>query len=189
MVSQQFGEPRRKPTIVRAEQLENRTASAQPVDRSHCDDCRRELLRDLPKHTAGIRAAAVDLVHEDEGGNAQPLQRPHQHSRLRLHALHGGEHQHGAVEHAQHPFHFGDEIRVAGRVDQVDRDVADNERDDRGFDRDAALPFKGEGIGLGTAFIDAPDRVDHAGGVEQPLGQACLTGVYMRQNPEVQRSH
>ena len=37
-------------------------------------------------------------------------------------------HQHRAVEHAQHPFHLGDEVRVAGRVDQVDGDVADRER-------------------------------------------------------------
>src|SRR5215510_1039899 len=63
----------------------------------------------------------------------QSLQRPHQHASLRLHALHGGDHQHGAVEHAQHPFHLGDEIRVAGRVDQVDCDVIDDEGHDRGL--------------------------------------------------------
>ena len=36
--------------------------------------------------------------------------------------------------------------------------------------------------------IDAADLVDDTGGEEQPLGQACLTGVYMRQDPQVQRS-
>ena len=136
-----------------------------------------------------LRAAAVDLVHEDERRNAQALQRPHQYASLRLHALDGGDDQHRAVEHAQHPLHLGDEVRVAGRVDQVDRDVVDDERHDGGLDRDAALPFERKGIGLGVAVIDAADLVDDPGGVEQPLGQAGLTGVYMRQDSQVQCSH
>ena len=88
-----------------------------------------------------LRAVAVDLVHEDEGGNVQPLQRPHQQAGLRLHALHRGDDEHGAVEHAEHPLDLGDEIRVARGVDQVDRDVVDDEGDDGGLDRDATLPF------------------------------------------------
>ena len=84
----------------------------------------------------------------------------------------------------KHPFHLGDEVRVAGRVDQVDRDVVDDERHDRGLDRDAALPFERQGIGLGVAVIDAADLVDDTGGVEQPLGEGRLTGVYMRQDPQ-----
>ncbi len=136
-----------------------------------------------------MRTATVDLVHEQDRGNAQPLERPHQQAGLRLHALDRGDHQHGAVEHVQHPFHLGDEIRVAGRVDQVDRDVIDGERHHGGLDRDAALPFQRQGVGLGTAVIDAADLVDDAGGEEKPLGQARLTGVYMRQNPQVQRAH
>src|SRR5262249_20920035 len=56
-------------------------------------------------------------------------------------------------------------------------------------DRDAALPFQRERIGLGAAVIDAADLVDDPGGMQQPLGQAGLTGVYMRQNPQVERFH
>ena len=33
------------------------------------------------------------------------------------------------------------------------------------------------------------DLVDHAGGVQQPLGEGGLTGVYMRQDSEVQGRH
>jgi hypothetical protein len=88
-----------------------------------------------------LRANAVDLVHEDEGGDVQPLQRPHQQSGLRLHALHRGDDKHGAVEHVQHPFNLGDEVRVPGGVDQVDRDIVDDERHDGRLDRDATLPF------------------------------------------------
>ncbi len=38
--------------------------------------------------------------------------------------------------------------------------------------------------GLRRALIDAADLVDDTGGVEQPLGQGRLTGVYMRQIPK-----
>jgi hypothetical protein len=59
-----------------------------------------------------------------------------------LHALDRRDHQHGAVEHAQHPLHLGDEVRVAGRVDQVDDDAVDRERDDCRLDRDPALALE-----------------------------------------------
>ena len=119
-------------------------------------------------------------------GIAQPPQRAHQHARLRLHALDRGDDEHRAVEHAEHPLDLGDEVRVAGRVDQVDGDVADDERDDRGLDRDAALALQRQRVGLGVAVVDAADLVDDAGGVEQPLGEGGLTGVDVRQDPQVQ---
>ena len=57
------------------------------------------------------------------------------------------------------------------------------ERDDRGSDRDPALTFERQRVGLRGALVDAPDRVDGAGFVEQALGEGGLTGVYMRQDP------
>jgi len=36
---------------------------------------------------------------------------------------------------------------------------------------------------LCVSVIDAPGFVDDAGGVQQPLGESGLTGVYMRQDP------
>src|SRR5205823_11073773 len=123
----------------------------------------RQSFRDALQDALVLRAATVDLVHEDQRGNAQPLQRPHQHTRLRLHTFDGGDHQHGAVEHAQDAFHLGDEVRVAGRVDQIDGDVIDGERHDGRLDRDAAALLELQRIGLGGAFIDAADLVDHTG--------------------------
>ena len=127
---------------------------------------------------------AVDLVDEDQRRNAQPLQRAHQDARLRLHALDGGDHEHRAVEHAQHPLHLGDEVRVARRVDQVDVDVAERERRDGRLDRDPALPLERQRVGLRRAGVDAADLVDDAGRVQQPFGESCLTGVYMRQDSQ-----
>jgi hypothetical protein len=143
---------------------------------------------DIPQQPVIARAAPVDLVDEHHGRDASPLQRPHQDAGLRLHALHGRDHQDGAVEHAQRAFHLGDEVGVAGRVDQVDGDAFDRERRDRGLDRDAALSLQRQRVGLGGAVIDAADLVDDPGRVQQPFGQGGLTGVYMRHDPQVQRS-
>jgi hypothetical protein len=189
MAGEQIGQRGGEVDVGLAVRREPGGAGAEPACRAHRDDGRRQPLGDAPQHALVRGATTVDLVHEDEGGDAQPLQRPHQHAGLRLHTLDGGDDQHRAVEHAQDPFDLGDEIGVAGRVDQVDRDAVDDERHDGGLDRDAALPLQRQGIGLGAAVVDAADLVDDPGGEEQPLGQGGLTGVYMRQNPQVQRSH
>jgi hypothetical protein len=83
---------------------------------------------------------------------------------------------------------------VTGRVDEVDAELApvgagDAERGDRGADGDAAGPFERERVGHGVAVIDAADRLDGAGGVEQPLGQAGLTGVDMGENSQIEHAH
>jgi hypothetical protein len=106
--------------------------------RAHGHDGRRELLGDRVEDALAVRAGAVDLVDEEQRRDAQALQRAHEHACLRLDALDGRDDEHGAVEDLEHPLHLGDEVRVAGRVDEVDRDVVDRERDDRGPDRDAA---------------------------------------------------
>jgi hypothetical protein len=35
--------------------------------------------------------------------------------------------------------------------------------------------------------VDAADLVDHTDRVEQPFGESCLAGVYMRQDSQVER--
>ena len=62
------------------------------------------------------------------------------------------------------------------------------ERHDGGFDRDPALSLESQRIGLSRAGIDTTDFVDDTGGVEEPFGESCLTGVYMRQDSQVERS-
>ena len=59
-------------------------------------------------------------------------ERPHQHTRLRLDSFDSGENQDCTIENPQYPLHLGDEVRVAGCVDQVDSQVmCDRERRDR----------------------------------------------------------
>ncbi len=140
----------------------------------------------LFEHALDVCAGAVGLVDEEHRRDPQALQRAHEHERLRLHAFDGGHDEHDAVEHAEHALDLGDEVRVAGRVDQVDGDVVDRERDDRRLDRDPSLALERERVGLRRPAVDAAGRGDHTGVVEKPLGECGLTGVYMRQDPEVQ---
>ena len=153
---------------------EHRTARAQPPS-------------DRGNDPIGVGPGAVDLVDEDQRRDPQPAKGAHQHHRLRLHALHRGDDEHRAVEHAQRPVDLGDEVGVARRVDDVDDRVADGERDDGGANRDAAPALEIERVGLGRAVVDPADRVYDAGCVEQPFRQARLTCVDMSQDPKVQR--
>ena len=147
------------------------------------------LSRDALDELVMAGTLAVDLVHEDQRRDAEPLEGAHEHPGLGLNALHGRDDEHGPVEDVEHPFDLGDEVRVAGSVDEVDGDVVDGERDDGGLDRDTPLAFERERIGLSAACVDAADLVDDAGGVEQPLGQAGLTGVDVGQDPQIEHSH
>ena len=189
VVGEQLGQPGRERGVGRTVGRECGVAGAEPAGRSHGHDRRGELAGDGPQGAVVPRAGAVDLVDEQQGGDAEALQGPQQHAGLGLHALDGREHQHGAVEHAQHPLHLGDEVGVAGGVDQVDGDVVDGERHHRRLDGDAALAFQGQGVGLGAAVVDAADLVDDPGAVQQPLGQAGLAGVDMGQDAQVERVH
>ena len=137
----------------------------------------------------GQQLGQGNLVDEDDGGDAEPAQGAHQHPGLCLHPLHGGDDEHRAVQHVEHPLDLSDEVGVTGGVDQVDGDIADPEGDDSSLDGDAAGAFQGERVGLCAALVDAADLVDNPGVVEQPLRQAGLTGVDMCQDPEVEQAH
>lgn len=164
-------------------------AGPESLDRTHGDDGRPEPFGDRREEVVVACASSVDLVDEEEGGDAQPLECAHQDAGLRLDPFDGRDDENRAVEHAEHPFHLGDEVRVAGGVDQVDGHVVDRERDDGRLDGDAAPALQREGVGTGVPVVDAADLVDHTGRVQEALGQAGLTCVYVRENPEVEQVH
>jgi len=188
MLGEGLSEPGTERSVGSTPRSKTGAAGTQRAGRAHRDDGRGQPLRDRPQHASGVGTGPVDLVHEEQHRQLQPLQRAHQHAGLRLHALDGGDDQDHAVQDAQHPLHLGDEVGVAGSVEQVDGDVADAERRDRGPDRDAALPLERQRIGLGGTRIDAADLVDGTGGEQQPLGERGLSGVYMRQDAKVEQS-
>ena len=119
----------------------------------------------------------------------EPLERAEEQRRLGLDALDRGDDEHGAVEDAEDALDLCDEVGVAGRVDEVDREVVDQERGDRGPDRDAALALELERVGLGGAGVDAADAIDRACGEEESLGEGGLTGVDVGEDAEIERAH
>lgn len=146
-------------------------------------------MRRISPRTASPRAETVDLVGEDEGWETGDADRPREATGLGLHALDGRDHQHHAVEHAQRPLNLRDEIRVSGGVDQIDLAGVQLERHHGGLDGDAAGAFQLQGVGLGRALVDTADRADDAGLEEDTLGEAGLTGVDVRQDPDIDNRH
>jgi hypothetical protein len=157
------------------------------LDRSHRYGGGSQQPRDVREEFVVPRADPVDLVHEQTGRDAQPGQRPHQQTGLHLDTFDRGDHQHGTVQHGQRPLDLGDEVGVSRGVDQVDGQVAQLEGHHGRADRDAPLALEIHRVGLGVPVVDPADPVDHPGGVQQPLGQAGLTGVDMRHNAHRQR--
>jgi hypothetical protein len=78
---------------------------------------------------------------------------------------------------------------VARGVDQIDREITNGEGRDGGLDRDPASPLLHQGVGLCIAVVDAADLVNDAGRVEQSFGEASFSGVYVRQDSQIERSH
>ena len=118
-----------------------------------------EPLADLELDELGVGAGPVDLVDEHDRRDAQPLQGAHQDQRLRLHALDRRDDQHGAVQQAQGALDLGDEVRVAGGVDEVDGRAVDLEGHHRRADGDAPAPFERHRVGVGGAGVHAADRM------------------------------
>ena len=164
-------------------------AAAGITDRAHRHDARRQSPPELPDDPLRIGTGPVDLVDEDQRRDVEPLERAEQEWRLRLDALDRRDDEDRAVQDAEDALDLGDEVRVAGRVDQVDREVAHEERGDRGPDRDAAFALELERVGLGGAGVDAADVVDRAGGVEESLAEGGLTGVDVGEDSEIERAH
>ena len=161
-----------------------------PASRTgHRDDARRQPPGHRREDRVGIGAGPVDLVDEDQRRDVEPLEGAEQERRLRLDALDRRDDEDRAVEHAEDALDLRDEVGVARGVDEVDREVADEERGDRGPDRDAAFALEVERVGLGGAGVDAADVVDGAGGEEESLGEGCLTGVDVREDSEIERAH
>lgn len=143
---------------------------------------------DLAEDPLLVGADSVDLVDEEQRRHREARERPHQDPRLGLDALDSGEHEHAAVEDAERAVHLCNEVGVARRVDEVDRQPAGEEGCDGGPDRDPALALERQRVRGRGALVDAAELGEAAGRVEQALCEGGLPGVYVRQDPEVESS-
>src|SRR6185312_5422686 len=101
-----------------------------------------------------ISTHLVDLIDETNSGNAVFISLPPDFFRLRLHAMHGIKHGDGAVEHAQRSFDLGGEVHVAGRINDVDADIAPGAGGGGGGDGDAALLLLLHPVHGRSAFVN-----------------------------------
>ena len=132
-----------------------------------------------------IRAHAVHLIDEADARNAVLVGLAPHRFRLRLHARHGVEHRHRAVQHAQAALHFGREIHVARRIDNVDGDVAPLAGGGGRRDGDAALLLLLHPVHDGRAFMHLADLVGAAGVIEDALGSGGFTGIDVGHDADV----
>ena len=172
--------------VVGSVRREGRGPRPEPRGGAHRQDVRGQPAPDRLQDAVDVGAGAVDLVDEQQGRHPEPLQRPHQDPGLRLDPLDRGQHEHGAVEHAEDALDLGDEVGVARGVDDVDRHVVERERHDGGLDRDAAPALEREAVGPGGAGVDRPRLVDDSREVQEPLGESGLTGVDVGEDAQVE---
>ena len=184
-----LGQRRPVGLVGRYEALEGRVAGPGAADRAH----RHHGGRQPPGHRRDdplrVGPGPVDLVDEEQRRDVEPLEGPEEERRLGLDTLDRRDDEDGAVEDAEDAFDLGDEVGVAGGVDEVDREIAHEERGDRGSDRDAALALELERVGLGGAGVDAAEVVDRAGDEEESLAEGGLTGVDVGEDSEIERTH
>ena len=189
VLGEDLGERRDMGRIVGRERLDGRLAAAGVTDPRHRDHPGREPARHGLDDPVGVGSGPIDLVDEDQRRDVEALEGAEEEWRLRLDALDRRDDEDRAVEHAEDALDLRDEVGVAGRIDEVDRQVAEEERGDRGPDRDAAFALELERVGLGGAGVDAADVVDRAGGVEESLAEGGLTGVDVGKDAEIERAH
>jgi hypothetical protein len=175
--------------VVEPQRLDRRGGPAGVADAAQRDDTRRQASGQLREDALGIGPRPVDLVDEDQGRDVQPLQGAEEERRLGLDTLDRGDDEDGTVEDAEDALDLRDEVGVARRIDEVDGQVAEPERGHGRADRDPALAFELERVGLGGAGVDAADVVDRAGREEQPLGESGLTRVDVGEHAEIERTH
>ena len=134
-----------------------------------------ELLADLLERRLRIRLARVDLVDDDDAAEAAVAGRIHHALRHRLDAGDGAHDDGRGLDRLEDRQRAADEIRVTGRVDQVDVGIARLEPAVRGIDRMQQASRLGIVIADRRAPGQAPLRADAACTEQEGLGQQGLS--------------
>ena len=127
----------------------------------------------------------VNLVDKTNSRNAVFIGLPPDFFRLRLHAMHRVKHRNRAVEHAQRPLDFRREIDVAGRINNIDANVAPGAGRRGGRNRDAALLLLLHPVHGGSAFVHLSDTVRLSRIKQDALRRSGLTGIDVGHDADV----
>ena len=127
----------------------------------------------------------VNLVDEANSRDAVLISLAPDFFRLRLHPVHRVKHRHRAVQHAQRAFHFGREIDVAGRINNIDANVAPGAGRGRGCNRDAALLLLLHPVHGSRAFVHLSDAVRPSRIKQDALRRSGLAGIDVGHDADV----
>src|SRR5205823_1434894 len=94
----------------------------------------------LREHVAAVGVAAVDLVDDDDPAQLALARELHEALRERVDAVHGTDHDGHRLHRLEHRQRLAEEVRIAGRVDEVDVDAVEVEAADRGVERVLQAP-------------------------------------------------
>ena len=177
------------------------------VDRLHVDqvDHARETSfgthRDHDRHGVGpklsadflddpfeVGPGAVHLVDERDPRDVVLLRLSPNGLGLRLHAADGTEEGNGPVEDAQAALHFGSEVHVPRRVDDVDPMVAPVGRRGSRGDGDPALLLLDHPVHRRPAVVHLADPVALPGEEQDPLGDRRLPCINVGHHAHVSYS-
>ena len=120
------------------------------------------------------RVLAIQPSDHHRAGNAPPSRHPPGRLGADLHARGSVDHHDRGVRHGHGGNDLADEIGVAGRVQQVEPQVAVSQRDQRSADRHPAVPLLGVKVGDGVAVLNAPDPGNRPGRERERLNQRRL---------------
>src|SRR5207247_8712649 len=104
---------------------------------------------------------------------------------LQLYTMNHVKQRNCAVQHPQRPLNYSREIRVAGRIDNVDADVAPGAGRGRGRNGDAALLLLLHPVHGGSAFMHLSDTMRLARVKQYALSRSGLTSIAVGQAADV----
>jgi hypothetical protein len=126
---------------------------------------------------------AIHLVDDDQRREPQLQCLAQDEARLRHGAFRRVHQQHHPVHHAQDALDLAAEIRVSGRIDDVDLDPAPL---DRGvFRQDGDAPLALQGVGIHRSFLDGLILTEHAALAEHLIHQSRLAVIDVRDDGDV----
>ena len=146
-----------------------------------------EQIEDRFVHGLGPGIRAIHLADRNDRPQAEPERLVHDELGLRHRALGCIDQDEHAVDHAEHPFDLAAEVRVAGRVDDVNAHAAPVDRGALGQDRDAALAF--ELAAVQGALLHRLVRPHGAALAQQSVDQSRLAVVDVGDDGDVAQIH
>jgi hypothetical protein len=142
-----------------------------------------EQFEGLVDDPVGARARTVDLVHHDDGIEAERQRLARDEARLRHRAFDRVDHQQHRVDHREDAFHFAAKVGVPGGVDNIDARAAVLDGAVLREDRDATFLF--DVVRVHHPLGDFLVRGESAGLAQQAVHQGGLAMVDVRNDGDV----